>query len=44
MKKITVLLIITAILFPGLIVTPPAGLEVGYVPIVTSQEIVSQGK
>ncbi|MCP4313162.1 MAG: hypothetical protein GY790_18030 [Bacteroidetes bacterium] len=29
---------------PALIVTPPAGLEVGYVPIVTSQEIVSQGK
>jgi len=25
---------------PALIVTPPAGLEVGYVPIVTAQEIV----
>jgi hypothetical protein len=25
---------------PALIVTPPAGLEVGYVPIVTHQEIV----
>jgi hypothetical protein len=25
---------------PGLLVTPPAGLEVGYVPIVTRQEIV----
>ena len=23
---------------PGLLVTPPAGLEVGFVPIVTSQE------
>jgi hypothetical protein len=23
---------------PGLLVTPPAGLEVGYVPIVTRQE------
>ena len=29
---------------PALIVTPPSGLEVGYVPIVTSQEIVVQGK
>lgn len=25
---------------PALIVTPPAGLEVGYVPIVTRQEII----
>lgn len=24
---------------PGLLVTPPAGLEVGYVPIVSAQEI-----
>jgi len=27
---------------PALIVTPPAGLEVGYVPIVTRQEIIKK--
>ena len=31
-----------ATLDPALLVTPPAGLEVGYVPIVTRQEIVPQ--
>ena len=27
---------------PGLLVTPPKGLEIGYVPIVTSQEAVKR--